>query len=166
MNPDINCFGSRKLYSIDQFTTKSFVLVTAVVAAHALDITQFTDQVIKRLVFKLINGISRVLHKLLNSFHVSTISTYFVHAAGGVHVVFALNLNGSVILSRSNSTTLLLSSKTGSSLLYCHKLPLFEEILLLYSSKISVGITKSRYFVLSTCMYFISYFQSVNGAKL
>ena len=58
--------------------------------------TQFSDQVKSRLISQLINGISRVLQKLLNSFNGTTFSTFFVLPSAGVFpVILILDLNDS-----------------------------------------------------------------------
>ena len=114
-----------------------------------------SDQVKMRLISQLINGISRVLQKLLKCFNATAISTSFVLPAVGIFpVILTLNLNHSdcVILT------------FGSSLQYCHKLSDVFEYLLLYIIKLYIGITRSIYFALSVWVLFISLMQSVNGA--
>ena len=61
-----------------------------------LVITQVDGHVKKRLTSQLINGISRVLQKLLKSFNGTIILTYFVlPPAGMLPVIFTLDLNDS-----------------------------------------------------------------------
>ena len=80
----------------------------------AEEITQAGDHVKIRLTSQLINGISRVLQKLLKYFNGTIISTSFVLPAAGVFpVIFILDLND------SDCVMLLF----GSSLWYYHKLP-------------------------------------------
>ena len=68
-----------------------------------------------RFIWQLINGISRVLQKLLKYFNGTAISTYFELPSSGVlPVIFALNLNDA--LSLGKLTMLPLLSKAGSSL--------------------------------------------------
>ena len=71
-----------------------------------LVITQVDDHVKMRLISQLINGISRVLQKLLKYFNGTIISTSFVLPAAGVFpVIFILDLNDSdcVMLSLGSS---------------------------------------------------------------
>ena len=71
-----------------------------------LVITQVDDHVKMRLTSQLINGISRVLQKLLKYFNGTIISTSFVLPAAGVFpVIFILDLNDSdcVMLSLGSS---------------------------------------------------------------
>ena len=82
-NPDFNCCNSFAISSVDKVTTGtwSFVSVIANFAAWfaaALDVTQFADQVRMRLISQLINGISRVLQKLLKYFSGISILIFFV----------------------------------------------------------------------------------------
>ena len=63
---------------------------------------------------QLINGISRVLQKLLKYFNGTIILTFFVLPVAGVFPV-------TFILDLSDSDYVMLSF--GSSLQYCHKLP-------------------------------------------
>ena len=69
------------------------MLVTATVPAPVeLVITQVDDHVNWRLISQLINGISRVLQKLLKYFESIIISTSFVLPSSGVFpVIFVLN---------------------------------------------------------------------------
>ena len=69
------------------------MLVTATVPAPVeLVITQVDDHVNWRLISQLINGISRVLQKLLKYFDSTIISTSFVLPSSGVFpVIFVLN---------------------------------------------------------------------------
>ena len=61
-----------------------------------LVITQVDDHVKKRLTSQLINGISRVLKKLLEYFNDTIILTFFVLPSAGVFpVIFTLDLNDS-----------------------------------------------------------------------
>ena len=68
--------------------------------------TKSSNQAKMKLISQLLNGISRVLQKLLKYFNDTGISTCFVLPAAGVfHVIFILNLNAwdSVILSFGSS---------------------------------------------------------------
>ena len=65
-------------------------------------------------VSQLFSGISRVFQKLLKWFNGTTIFTSFLPAVLAGPVIFALNLNRSVILSASHS--ILFLSKADSSL--------------------------------------------------
>ena len=69
------------------------MLVTATVPAPVeLVITQVDDHVNWRLILQIINGISRVLQKLLKYFESIIISTSFVLPSSGVFpVIFVLN---------------------------------------------------------------------------
>ena len=69
------------------------MLVTATAPAPVeLVITQVDDHVNWRLISQLINGISRVLQKLLKYFDSTIISTSFVLPSSGVFpVIFVLN---------------------------------------------------------------------------
>ena len=60
--------------------------------------TQFDDHVKIRLTSQLIKGISKVLQKLLKYFNGTIISTSFVPSSPVSPVIFALNLNESVVL--------------------------------------------------------------------
>ena len=86
---------------------QSFVsVILNLVSAVAEEITQDSDHVKIRLTSQLINGISRVLQKLLKYFNGTIISTSFVLPAAGVFpVVFILDLNDSdcVMLSLGSS---------------------------------------------------------------
>ena len=64
------------------------------VAPVAEEITQFSDQVKIRLIWQLINGISRVLQKLLKYFNGTGISIFFRLLLAGVFpVILILDLN-------------------------------------------------------------------------
>ena len=71
------------------------------------------EQVKSRIISQLINGISRVLQKLLKYFKGTTISTFFVLPSSGVFPV-------TLILDLNDSDSIILSF--GASLYYCHKL--------------------------------------------
>ena len=83
-----------------------------VVAAFALQITQFANQVKIRSNSQLTGGISRVLPKLLQYFNGTAISGFAI-ATLVLFVSLELNLN--------DSESVMLS--LGSSLQYCHRLP-------------------------------------------
>ena len=74
---------------------KSFVsVILNFVAPVAEEIILSSDQVEKRLISQLINGISIVLQKLLKYFNGTAISTSFVSLAPGTFpVILILNLN-------------------------------------------------------------------------
>ena len=76
---------------------KSFVSVISNAPADLeLAITQVDDHVKMRLISQLINGISRVIKKLLKYFNGTVISTTIVLSLAGVSpVIFILNLNDS-----------------------------------------------------------------------
>ena len=79
-----------------------------------LVITQSLDHVKIRLTSQLINGISRVLQKLLKYFNDTIILVFFIFPLSGVFpMIFILYLNDSEFAMLS----------FGSSLQYCHKLP-------------------------------------------
>ena len=65
--------------------------------AAALDTTQFTDQVRMRLISQLVNGISRVLEKVLKYFCGTIIWTAFVPSSPVEPVIFCLNLNEALL---------------------------------------------------------------------
>ena len=78
-------------------------------------IKQFMDQVRMRLISQLINGISRVLQKLLKYFN--DILTSFVSSFSILLAIFVLNLNKALfLLSVRKSVIALLTSNAGSSL--------------------------------------------------
>ena len=58
-----------------------------------VDITQFTDQIRMTLISELINGISKVLQKLLNVLSGTIISTSFVPSVSVSSVFSCLNWN-------------------------------------------------------------------------
>ena len=72
----------------------------------------------------MIKGISRLLQKLLKYFNGTIISTSFVPLLSSVWpVIFSLESNKSVQLSKAKSTVSPLLFTGGMSLQYCHKLP-------------------------------------------
>ena len=75
------------------------------VSPVAEEITQSLDHVKMRLTSQFINGISRVLQKLLKCFNGAAISTFFVLPASGVlHVIFLYsNDSDHVMLSLGSS---------------------------------------------------------------
>ena len=87
------------------------------------NMTQFADQVRLRLIYQLINGISRVLQKLLRYFNGTIICHYYLSLP--VLLVFCLSLNELVIALAILKLTFapLGSFIGGSSLQHCHKLP-------------------------------------------
>ena len=99
LKADFNCWSNFALSWVDKVTTgtKSFVSVIANLPAPVeLVITQVDDHVKMRLTSQLINGISRVLQKLLNYFNGKTISRSFILPSAGVFpVIFILDLNDS-----------------------------------------------------------------------
>ena len=93
LNLDFNCCNNFALSSIDKVTTgtKRFCISYCKFVAWfsaALDITQFAGQVRMRLISQLINGISRVLQKLLKYFNGTIISTFFVSSFPVEPVIF------------------------------------------------------------------------------
>ena len=71
-----------------------------------------------RLTLLLINGISRVLQKLLKYFNGTIVSTYFVPLFSVLSPIFCLNLNELLLLGKSSA---------GLSLYYWNILPDFFE---------------------------------------
>ena len=84
---------------------------------------QLDDHVKIRLTSQLIKGISKVLEKLLKYFNGTNISTSFVPSFSVRPVIFALNLNESVVLPSAKIKISSLAFRSGISLPYCHKLP-------------------------------------------
>ena len=99
LNPECDCCSSFVINWVDRVTTgtKSFVSVIVNVSALVKSvIKQFCNQVIIRLISKLINGISRVLQEFLKSLNGTKISKSFVLPASGVlFAILPLNLNDS-----------------------------------------------------------------------
>ena len=101
-NSNFSCCNSFVISSIDKVTTetKRFVSVITNVATWfgaAVDITKFSGQVRMRLVLQLINGIVRVLQKLLKYLNGTIISTFFVPSSSAEPVIFCLNLNKTLL---------------------------------------------------------------------
>ena len=117
LKPDLNCWSNFGLSWVDKVTTRRYNFVSVIsnfLLPLELVITQSLDQVKIRLTSQLINGISRVLQKLLKYFNDTIIWTSFVlPAAGAFPAIFTLDLND------SESAMLSLSS----SLQYYHKIP-------------------------------------------
>ena len=97
---------------------QSFVSVIAnVVAFVSLDNTHLSDQVKKRSISQLINGISRVLPQLLKHFNGTIISTSFLPlAASALPVICYLNLSEALLLAAWNLAIATALVKAGSSL--------------------------------------------------
>ena len=100
--PNFNCCNTFLSSWVDKVTTGtySFILVIAnavVWFAAALDITQLLDKVRLRLISQLINGISRVLLKLLKDLNDTIISTFLVLSPLALLVIFCLNLNEAIL---------------------------------------------------------------------
>ena len=100
--PNFNCCNTFLSSWVDKVTTGtySFILVIAnavVWFAAALDITQLLDKVRLRLMSQLINGISRVLLKLLKDLNDTIISTFLVLSPLALLVIFCLNLNEAIL---------------------------------------------------------------------
>ena len=88
-------------------------------------ITRFADQVKIRLTSQLIEGISRILQKLLKYFNETIISTLSILSLLSVLPVnFALKLNGSVVLAPLNSKKFSLSFTVCKFLQYCFQMVL------------------------------------------
>ena len=86
--------------------------------------TQFADHVKISSTSQLIEGISRVIQKLLKFFNGTIPSTSFISPWSLVWpVIFVSKLIGSVALVPSKSTIAPLLFISGISLQYCHKLP-------------------------------------------
>ena len=81
------------------------------------------------------------------------ISTFAIPALLVLSVILDLNLNGLEFVMLSPA----------SSLQYCHKLADIFALLLLYSNKLYIGITISRFSTLSTSALFILPMQLRNG---
>ena len=78
---------------------------------------QFSDQVRKRLISQLINGISTVLQNLLRYFSGTHISEFFVPSFLVRPIIFFLYLNETLVSGKSGKSIILLSLfKAGSSL--------------------------------------------------
>ena len=97
-------------------------------------ITQFSDQVKTSSTSQLIQGISRVLQKLLKYFSGNIISTFTLLAilpslllSVVLPVIFVLKLNESVSLVRLKAKIAPLSPSAVISLQYYHKLPYVFE---------------------------------------
>ena len=89
---------------------------------------QSADQVKIKLNSQLVNGIARILQKLLKYFNRTIISTFFITPSLSVWpVIFVLKLNESVALAPLKSAISPLLFTAGISLQHCHKLPnIFE----------------------------------------
>ena len=93
LNSDFNCWSNFALSWVDKSTTgrKCFVSIIANLPAPVeLVITQDDDHVKMRLTSQLINGISRVLPKLLKYDNGTIISTSFVLPSTGVFPVISI----------------------------------------------------------------------------
>ena len=90
---DFNCFNSFALSWVDNVTTRTSSFLSVIVnvdirmAIGASIVKQFEDQGRIRLIPQLINGISRVLQKLLKYFNGNLMWTFFYH-----HFLFHLLL--------------------------------------------------------------------------
>ena len=97
LKPDFNCCNSFALSWIDKVIAGKDSFACAILnfaIPVAEEITQSSDQVKMRLISQLINGISRVLQKLLKYFNDTAISTSFVFlAARDFPVVLVLCVN-------------------------------------------------------------------------
>ena len=96
LDSGFSCFNSFPLSSVERVTTRtwSFKSVIANFVAWltaALDITQFADHDIIRLISQLSNDISRVFRKLLKFFNETIISTFLVPSSTVEPVIFCLN---------------------------------------------------------------------------
>ena len=92
-------FNSFTLSSVDKVTTgtKSFMsVILNSVFSTAEKVTHFSDQVKLEIISQLINGILRVLEKLLKYFNRTAISKIFLLSASGAFpAILNLNLNDS-----------------------------------------------------------------------
>ena len=98
LNPHFNCCKSLGFHWIYKIATEklNFVSVNAkVIATGKSEITQIADQVCKRLISKLANGIWRVLQKLLEYFSGIAFSTSLLSTAFVSFINFDLSLNDS-----------------------------------------------------------------------
>ena len=99
LKPDYNCWSNFALSWVDKVTTgiQSFLSVIVNLPLPVeLVMTQVDDHVKKRLTSQLINGISRVLQKLLKYSNGTIILTSFVLPPAGVlPITFTLDLNDS-----------------------------------------------------------------------
>ena len=113
---------------VDKVATGNFIAnVAPWFATAAKPITEIADQVKIRLVWQLIDDISRALEKLLKHFNGAIISTSFVLLSSDWPVIFSLKLNESVTLVALKATGMPLQFTAGLSLQYYHKLPGFFE---------------------------------------
>ena len=74
------------------------------------------DQFRRRLISQLINGISRVLQKLLKYFNGALILTFFVPSFSLLSAIFVLNLNEALLSSLAGKSAIAPLSENGSSL--------------------------------------------------
>ena len=92
-------FNSFTLSSVDKVTTgtKSFMsVILNSVFSTTEKVTHFSDQVKLEIISQLINGILRVLEKLLKYFNRTAISKIFLLSASGAFpAILNLNLNDS-----------------------------------------------------------------------
>ena len=87
LKPDFNCWSNFALSWVDKVTTGTYSFVSVIEnfpSAVELVIAQSLDQVKRRLSLQLINGISRVLQKLLKYFNGTIFSTSFLFPLLGV----------------------------------------------------------------------------------
>ena len=119
LKPDLNSWSNFALSWVHKVTTG-----TNFVSPIAEEITQSLDHVKMRLTSQLINGISRVLQKLLKYFNGISIWILPVLPLLSIWpVIFVLKLKESVALAPLKSTISPLVFTAGVSLQYCHKLP-------------------------------------------
>ena len=69
-----------------------------------------------RFISQLINGISRVLEKLLKSFNGTLVLSFFVPSSSAVLCIFVLNLNEALPLLLAGKSSIAPLFKSGSSL--------------------------------------------------
>ena len=108
---------------------------------------KYADEVRIRLAPPLINGISKVLKKLLRYFNGTIISIIVCSIISCLTCYFCLNLNDVLLLSSRKLIKLSVLFKTGSSLLCCHRL---LEFFLSNSYYILLNYTLSS---LHQCLY-------------
>ena len=125
-------------------------------------------QVKSRIISQLINGISRVLQKLLKYFKGTTISTFFLLPSSGIFPV-------TLILDLNDSDSVILSF--GASLYYCHILLPYALICIIAINLMFLNSYQCillNYTLTSQYLFFLAWYiwvlsilliHSVNGAK-
>ena len=112
LNPDFNCCSSYALSSVDSFNCKIKFCISYSKCC-CLTCSSIWDQVRMWLISQLINGILRVLQKLLKYINGTFIWKGFSLSCPGEPVIFCLRLNKGLLPGKSTG---LPSFKAGSSL--------------------------------------------------